>query len=108
MNKMAGKSWVNVAVFEESNDAQVLEALFKNKRIQARTYNDKIFRLLLFLCPPRVTFRVQVRHGFFKYAMDFLETEPGVPAILQKAVHCSDCGSLRVEYPQMTRKFFLP
>jgi hypothetical protein len=108
MNTMAGKSWVKVAVFEESNDAQVLEAFFKNKRIEARTYNDRILRLLLFLRPPRVTFRVQVRHGFFKHAMDLLETEPAVPAILQKAVHCPDCGSLRVEYPQMTRKFFLP
>jgi hypothetical protein len=108
MNTMAGKSWVKIAVFEESNDAQALEAIFKNKRIEARTYNDRMLRLFLFLCPPRVTFRVQVRHGFLKYAMDFLETEPGVSAILQKAVHCPDCGSLRVEYPQMTRKFFLP
>src|SRR6185369_4029118 len=98
MNKMTGKSWVSVAVFEESNDAQVLETHFKNKRIEARIYNDKLLRLLLFLCPPRVTFRVQVRHGFFKYAMDLLEIEPGVSAILQKAFHCPDCGSLRVEY----------
>lgn len=105
---MPGKSWVNVAVFEESSDAQVLEALFENKKIQARTYNDRIFRLFLFLRPPRVTFRVQVRHGFFKYAMDLMEAEPRASAVLQKAVHCPDCGSLRVEYPQMTRKFFLP
>jgi len=108
MNTMAGKSWVNVAAFEESNEAQVLEAFFKNKGVEARTYNDKLLQLILFLCPPRATFRVQVRHGFFKYAMDLLETEPGAPAILQKAIHCPDCGSLHVEYPQMTRKFFLP
>jgi|ERR1700722_1968084 len=108
MNKMMGKTWVNVAVFEESNEAQVLQAFFKSKGIEARTHNDKILQLLLFLCPPRAIFRVQVRHDFFKYAMDLLETEPGVPAVLQKAVHCPDCGSLRVEYPQMTRKFFLP
>jgi hypothetical protein len=108
MNKMAGKTWVNVAIFEESNEAQVLEVFFKSKGIETRTYNDKILRLFLFLCPPRTTFRVQVRHGFFKYAMDLLDADPGVPAILQKAVHCPDCGSWRVEYPQMTRKFFLP
>lgn len=108
MNTMAGKSWVNVTVFEKKGGAQALESLFKNKRIEARIYNDRILRLLLFLCPPRETFRVQVRHGFFKYAMEVLETEPGVPAILQQAVHCPDCGSLQVEYPQMTRKFILP
>jgi hypothetical protein len=108
MNKMMGKTWVNVAVFEESNEAQILEDFFKNKGIEARTHNDKILQLLLFLCPPRATFRVQVRHGFLKYAMDLLDAEPDVTAILQKAVHCPDCGSLRVDYPQMTRKFFLP
>jgi hypothetical protein len=105
---MTGKSWVKVAMFEESNEAQVLETFFKSKGIETRTYNDKILRLFLFLCPPRTTFRVQVRHGLFKYATDLLETEPGVSAILQKAVHCPDCGSLHVEYPQMTRKFILP
>jgi len=108
MNKMKGRTWVNVAVFEESNEARILEAFFKNKGIVARTYNDKILQLILFLCPPRATFRVQVRHGFFKHAMDLLDDEPDVPVILQKAVHCPDCGSLHVDYPQMTRKFFLP
>jgi len=34
--------------------------------------------------------------------------EANVPAILEKAVHCPSCGSLRVNYPQMTRKFILP
>jgi hypothetical protein len=108
MNEMTGKSWMNVAVFEKSNEAQVLEAFFKNKRFETRTYNDKILRLFLFLCPPRATFRVQVRHGFYKFAMDLLEADPRMPAILQRAIHCPDCGSLRVEYPQMTRKFILP
>ena len=108
MNTMTGKSWDKIAVFEESNEAQVLEAFFRNKGIDARTYNDKILRLFLFLRPPRMTFRVQVRHGFFKYAMDLLETESSVSALLQKAIHCPDCASLHVEYPQMTRKFFLP
>jgi hypothetical protein len=26
----------------------------------------------------------------------------------QKAIHCPECGSLRISYPQMTRKFLLP
>ncbi|HEV2320542.1 MAG TPA: hypothetical protein VGV18_12375, partial [Verrucomicrobiae bacterium] len=30
------------------------------------------------------------------------------PPILEKAIHCLSCGSLRVNYPQMTRRFFLP
>ena len=32
------------------------------------------------------------------------ETAP----ILERALHCPSCGSLQVNYPQMTRKFFMP
>ena len=108
MNKMAGNAWVKVAVFKESNEAQVLEAFFKKRRVEARTYHDKILLLLLFLCPPRATFRVEVRHGFIKHAMELLDADPDAPAILQKAVHCPECDSLSVDYPQMTRKSLLP
>jgi len=30
------------------------------------------------------------------------------PAALQGAIRCPSCASLRVSYPQMTRKFILP
>ena len=108
MKKMAGNAWVKVAVFEGSNEALVLEAFFKKRRVEARTYHDKILQLLLFLCPPRATFRVEVRHGFVKHAMELLDIDPEAPAILQKALHCPECGSFSVDYPQMTRKPFLP
>jgi len=104
MNRMAREFWVDVAVFEEANDAQVLKACFKQKRIEARTQNDKILRVLMFSCPPRMTYRVQVRHGFYKCAMDSLKVDPRMLACLEKAIRCPVCGSLRVEYPQMTRK----
>ena len=32
----------------------------------------------------------------------------GAPDVLAQAIHCPSCGSLRVSYPQMTRKFILP
>ncbi|MEI9960706.1 MAG: hypothetical protein WDM76_06130 [Limisphaerales bacterium] len=108
MNKMTGTTWVNVAMFEELNDGQVLEQFIKSKRIEARIHNDRMLQLFLFLCPPRATFRVQVRYNDFKRTIDILDSGAGVSAVLQKAIRCPSCGSLRVEYPQMTRKFFLP
>jgi len=98
--------WVNVAVFESLNDGRILETFLQDKEIEARTYNDKLLQLFLFLCPPRVTFRVQVRNDDFgKAGQAVAEAHP---PILEKAIHCPSCGSLRVNYPQMTRKFFLP
>jgi hypothetical protein len=98
--------WVNVGVYEDLNDGRVLENFLRERGLDARTYNDKLLQLFLFLCPPRVTFRVQVRQDHFGKATRALdETQPG---ILEKAIHCPSCGSLRINYPQMTRKFFLP
>jgi hypothetical protein len=98
--------WVNVAVFENINDGRILETFLRDKEIAARTYNDKLLQNFLFLCPPRVTFRVQVRRD------QFLQAEQAIkeahPPVLEKALHCPSCGSLNVNYPQMTRKFFLP
>ena len=108
MNRMAGKSWVNVGVFVELNEAQILETILVSRGFKARTHFDKALQLFLFLRPPRKAFRVQVLEREFGKAMDLLEVEPGLAAKLDTALHCPDCGSLRVEYPQMTRKFILP
>jgi len=106
MGKRSHRPWVNVAVFENDNDGRVLQTFLREKGIDARTYNDKLLQLALFLCPPRVTWRVQVRQDHFDRATHAMDDAH--PPILEKAIHCPSCGSLRVNYPQMTRKFFLP
>jgi len=102
------QSWITVAMFENVNDGQMLETALKNKGFAARTYNDRLLQLFLFLCPPHATFRVQVRGTDSENLTDVLDQEPATSALLQKAIRCPSCGSLRVQYPQMTRKFFLP
>jgi hypothetical protein len=99
-------SWVDVAVFDNLNAGKAVERLLTEKGFAARISDDKFFRYFLFLRPPRVTFRVQVRQDNVKAAGDFLAAA-GLDA-LQKAIHCPSCNSRRVSYPQMTRKFLLP
>ncbi len=99
-------SWVDMAVFENVDDGHALETFFKNHRLDARTYDDKWFRYFLFLRPPHMTYRVQVRANTFPAATELLERE--APAVLEKALHCPSCRSLQVNYPQMTRKFITP
>jgi hypothetical protein len=98
--------WVDVAVFADVSDGRTLEAFLQSEAFEARTYDDKWFRYFLFLRPPRVTYRVQVRNDNFAAVTGLLHSKP--PAILDKALHCPSCGSLRVSYPQMTHKFILP
>ncbi len=98
--------WASVALFESETDCSVMEKFLKDKKFEARTYNDKLLQHFLFLCPPRLTYRLQVRADEFKVVTHLLHTER--PGALTKAVRCPACDSLQVNYPQMTRKFFLP
>lgn len=100
------QAWADVAVFENVQDGKGLEAFLKGQGMEARTYDDKAFRCFLFLRPPQVTYRVQVRQNHFEETTKLLQSK--TPKVLDWAVHCPSCGSLRVNYPQMTRKFVLP
>ena len=106
MSSRRHRSWVDVAAFENINDGRSLETYLQEKEIEARAYHNKWFQAFLFLRPPHVTWRVQVRHDDFLKAEQILEGSH--PPILEKAIHCPSCGSLHINYPQMTRKFFLP
>lgn len=100
--------WANVAIFENANDGQMLEMDLKNKGFETRTYVDKLLQYFLFLCPPHATIRVEVRANDFKNVTCLLDHEPAASGLLQRAIRCPSCGSLRVQYPQMTRRFLLP
>jgi hypothetical protein len=98
--------WADVAVFENLTDAQVLVRQLKNCGFPARAYDDKVYRHFLFLCPPRITYRLQVRREDTVLAAKLLETK--YPTGLARSIHCPDCGSREINYPQMTRRFILP
>ncbi|MDR3457661.1 MAG: hypothetical protein P4N60_09460 [Verrucomicrobiae bacterium] len=98
--------WADVAVFENLTDGQVLAQQLKDQGFEARAYDDKVFRYFLFLRPPQITYHVQVRCDDMADATGFLMVRK--PTVLARAIHCPDCGSLHVNYPQMTRRFILP
>jgi len=98
--------WHDVALFESFEAGRVLEIFLQENGFEARTNDDKWFRYFLFLKPPQIIYHVQVRKGRLGEVIKFLETH--APAVLAKALHCPACGSLHLNYPQMTRRFVLP
>ena len=98
--------WADLAVFENLTDGQALTQLLKDQGFEARAYDDKAFRYFLFLRPPQITYRVQVRRDDVTAAAGLLAAKN--PPVLARAIHCPDCGSVHVNYPQMTRRFVLP
>ncbi|HSY19411.1 MAG TPA: hypothetical protein VK815_13800 [Candidatus Acidoferrales bacterium] len=105
-NSHRHQPWADLAVFENLTDGQALTQQLKDQGFEARAYDDKAFRYFLFLRPPQITYRVQVRRDDVTAATAFLTTRS--PVVLAKAIHCPDCGSLHINYPQMTRRFILP
>src|ERR1700712_1193034 len=106
MNPNQDRLWTDVAVFEDLKTGQAVETLLRSQGFPVRIYDDKFFRRCLFLRPPRVTFRVQVFPADIARAENFLTATAA--DLLNQAIHCPDCGSLRITYPQMTRKFVSP
>ena len=98
--------WTDVAVFENFTDGQLLTQQLKDQGLEARAYDDKAFRYFLFLCPPQITHRVQVHRDDETAATGFMATKN--PPVLSRAIHCPECASLHINYPQMTRRFILP
>ena len=98
--------WTGVAVFEDAGLAGQARSFLEGKGLEARAYDDKLFRYFLFLRPPRVTYRLQVRRPRLGEALALLEA--ALPEAMKRAIHCPSCDSLHVSYPQMTRKFMLP
>ena len=100
--------WVDMALFEIERDAQALETLLRQQGFEARTHNDRTAQLLCFFAPPRAVYHVQVSATDAISARERLDTEPTAALVVQRALHCPSCHSVRVQYPQMTRRFSTP
>ena len=106
--KPGNQLWVKLAVFPHEDDAMALQAFLLDHGFDSRVYDDHILRTFLFLRPPRQTYRTQVHQRDLDAAHELISTEPTAARILKRAFDCPSCGSLSVQYPQMTRKFFTP
>ena len=106
MTSSRHQSWADVAVLDDRNAGRALERFLSDNGLHAQTYFDKWAQILLFLRPPRKTYRVQVRCEEVRKATELLRA--AAPEVTNQALHCPSCGSLSVSYPQMTRKFILP
>lgn len=105
---MRKHAWANLAVFEHKRDADHMKDYLQQKGFESRAYNDRVMQYFLFLCPPRATWRLQVRGDKHHSVHDLVSHQEDGAKLLKRAVHCPSCGSLAINYPQMTRKFITP
>lgn len=99
---------VTIASFNTEAAANPVKDRLRAHGIPAEVSNQRLFQRVWFLAKPYAAHHLTVPKESQSRADELLarwQTEEGA---LSEALHCPQCGSLRIEYPQMTRKFVMP
>ncbi|MDQ6913606.1 MAG: DUF2007 domain-containing protein [Verrucomicrobiota bacterium] len=98
---------VTIATFNEAAKAKHLKNRFQQAGVKADIHNEARLQKVVG-AQPLANAKVLVEEDEFERANKLLHewetSDPDVGA----AIRCPQCGSPRIEYPQMTRKFLTP
>lgn len=97
-----------MATFNKRSQAEPVKKRLEEANIPAEIDHESSLEWLWFAAKPVVRVRLKVRTENFEEALRLLRAWDAAEGILREAIRCPECGSARVEYPQFTRKFFLP
>lgn len=100
--------WVNLATVDRLAEAQGLGQFLEDEGFTIQVQNERTLQRMWFLSRPVAGIHVRVPESSFEQALTCVEENPVAAPFLHKAVHCPSCRSVRVHYPQMTRKNILP
>jgi hypothetical protein len=98
---------VTVLTFNEREQAEPARLKLEQAGIPATIYDERRLQRVWLVREPLAGIRVRVDHKDYERAQEVLRGWVG-DEVLRDAVHCLECGSSRVEYPQFTRKFITP
>ena len=100
---------VTIATFNEPAQAKKLKARFNEAGLPADIHNEAPLQQIGFMSKPQANAKVLVEDKDFERAQSLMvEWEATDPIIAAAVIRCPQCGSSRIEYPQMTRKFLTP
>ena len=99
---------VTIATFNEPDKAKRLKQRFQEGGIQADVHNEQHLQMA-FMSRPQANAKVMVDDADFERAQSLMiEWETSDPEIASAMIRCPQCGSSRIEYPQLTRKNLTP
>ena len=98
---------VTIATYNEPAKAKSLKEKFTSAGVKADINNEANLQTYAFMSKPQANVKVKVAEEDFERAQGLMvEWEAADPSI--GAIHCPQCNSPRIEYPQLTRKFLTP
>lgn len=100
---------VTIATFNEPAKAKQLKERLQKEGVKADIHNEGHLQAVAFMSKPQANAKVMVEEEDFEKANNLLaDWEANDPALGAAAIRCPQCGSPRIEYPQLTRKFLTP
>jgi transposase-like protein len=98
---------VTIATYNDPAKAKHLKTKFREAGVKADLHNEANLQNYAFMSKAKANAQVMVHEEDFERAQALMvEWEAADPEI--GAIHCPQCNSTRIQYPQLTRKFITP
>jgi len=94
-----------VATFSEPEKAEAVKNRLRQAGINATVVDQSELQRYFFMCETLASQKVYVDEKDYERARQFLKDADAQDHLLSNQVCCPQCKSVRVEYPQFTRKF---
>lgn len=99
---------VPLATFNELGQARLFQTRLAQAGIPAIIHDESKLERFWFMSEPLAAVHVEVEQPNFLRARQVMDEWENSTTALQGVVHCPECSSSRVEFPQITRKFLMP
>jgi transposase-like protein len=97
-----------VATFHNRSSAEAFGEYLLRHGLGMKVQDERRLQRYWFLARPCAGVHVQVLKERLPLAEQMLKDWEATVTPSRRAIHCPACGSSRVQYPQMTRRFLLP
>lgn len=99
---------LTLATFHDKQKAEIVRNRLVEAGIHAKLYDESNVQKFWFMSKPLAAEKILVEEADFERAEALVKQLDITEALLNDAVRCPHCGSSQIEYPQTTRKFFIP
>ena len=102
------RSSVTVATFNDPVKAAILKERMEKAGVSVEMSDESTTQSLMFFSKGLASVRLQVEKDDWDRARKMLADWDAADGALRDALHCPECKSPRVSFPQVTRKFPAP
>jgi hypothetical protein len=98
---------IPVAIFNDRSQGEPLRRRLQETGVHAEVHDELRLEKLWFVSRPTAVARLEVPANDFERSYRLL-LDWDAEGALRDAIRCPECRSLRVDYPQFTRRSFIP